>query len=202
MRASRSSRRTTDAVSAKRAVLALGLLSGLAGCRLNIDSAREGTPLDTEKLVLLEVGASSLDDVLHAAGAPDGVMWVDSESVLVYESVRIRSTHWTLDNPVSFAQRVTPQGFAGELVSMAIFTIGGTNRRLPTRPPPNRPMPEATPEIMGAFGKPLKLNGDKRGDDQVRFHFEPKHNRLCQVEMIHAQPGSGSAAIAANTFLH
>jgi hypothetical protein len=177
------------------------LLSGLAGCRLNIDSARENTPVAMEKLVTLEVGTSSLDDVLRVVGAPDGVMWVDSESVLVYESVRIRATHWTLDNPVAFAQRVTPQGFAGELVSMAIFTVGGMNRRLPTRPPPNRPMPEATPEIMGAFGKPLKLNGDKRGDDQVRFHFEPKHQRLCQVEMIHAQPGSGSAAIAENTFL-
>jgi len=121
--------------------------------------------------------------------------------VLVYTSARIRATRWTLDNPISFANRVTPQGFAGELVSAAMYTAGGTGRILPTRPPPGRPMPESTPEIMGAFGKPLRLNGDQRGDDQVRFHFEPENHTLCGIEVIRAQPASGSGAIAQNTFL-
>jgi hypothetical protein len=179
----------------------LSLLGGLAGCRLNIDSARDGTPLDTGKLAHLELGRSTLADVFAAAGAPDGVSWVDSEEVLYYTSARARSTHWTLDNPITFVNRVTPQGFAGEFVSAAMYTFGGTGRVLASRPPPNRPMPESTPEIMSSFGKPLRLNGEQRGEDLVRFHFEPKGHVLCGVEVIHGQPHSGSGAIAENTFL-
>lgn len=172
------------------------------GCRLNIDSARDGTPLEPARIARLELGKSTIDDVLAAAGAPSTVAWVDSEDVLVYESARIRATHWTLDNPITFVNRVTPQGFAGELVSAALFTATGFRRMIPTRPPANRPMPEATPEIMGAFGKPLKLDGDKRGDDQIRFHFEPEQHTLSGIEVIYAQPDGGAGAVAENTFLH
>jgi len=181
-------------------VLAL-LLVGLGGCRLNIDSARDGTPQDPDKLVRLELGRSTLDDVLAVAGAPDTLAWVDSQDVLVYESARIRSTHWTLDNPITFVNRVTPQGMVGEMASAALFTFGGMGRFLPTRPPANRPMPESTPEIMSSFGKPLRLNGDRRGDDQVRFYFDGLEHRLMGVEVIHGMPNSGAGAIAENTFL-
>jgi len=182
--------------------VALGLCLGLVGCRLNIDAARDGTPLDPVKAAGLEVGKSTLDQVLGVAGAPDRVAWVDSQDVLIYESSRVRATHWTLDNPINFLRKITPQGFAGELVAVAIFTAAGTNRRLESRPPSGGPMPEGTPEVMGGFGKPLKLNGDKRGDDEVRFHFEPLQHVLCMVEVIHAQPRSGTGAVAENTFLH
>ena len=50
-------------------------------------------------------------------------------------------------------------------------------------------MPEATPEIMGAFGKPVKLNGDVLGDEQVRFLFDPISHVLVMVEVIRAAPG-------------
>ncbi len=139
--------------------------------------------------------------MLAIAGAPDGVTWVDSEDVLVYSSARIRATRWSLDNPASFFNRLTPQGFAGEIVAVALFTVGNMGRKLPTRPPPGRPMPESTPEIMSSWGKPLRLNGDKRGDDQVRFHFEPARNTLCAIEVIHGQPESGAGAVAEGTFL-
>lgn len=177
------------------------MASGLGGCRLNIDSARDGTPLEAERVAHLELGKSTIADVLSSAGAPDGVTWVDSEDVLIYTSARIRATRWTLDNPISFVNRVTPQGFAGEIVAAAMFSMGSFGRRLPTRPPPGRPMPESTPEIMSAFGKPLKLNGDRRGDDQVRFHFDPETHLLCRIEVLRGQPGSGAGAIAEGTFL-
>lgn len=139
--------------------------------------------------------------MLAAAGAPDGVAWVDSEDVLIYTCARVRATHWSLDNPISFANRVTPQGFAGELVSVAVFTVGGMGRRLPSRPPPGRPMPEATPEIMSSFGKPLRLNGDERGVDEVRFHFEPEQHWLSCIEVIRGTPEGGAGGIAHTTFL-
>jgi hypothetical protein len=183
-------------------VLVVLALLGLGGCRLNIDSARDGTPPDRDKLALLELGKSTLDDVLATAGAPDAIAWVDSEDVLIYESARVRSTHWTLDNPISFASRVTPQGMAGEMIAAAMFSVSSVARGLiPTRPPSNRPMPESTPEIMGSFGKPLRLNGDRRGDDQIRFIFEPVSHHLVGIETIYASPTSGAGAIAENTFL-
>jgi hypothetical protein len=157
--------------------------------------------VNVAKLAHLELGKSTIDDVLAIAGAPSEVAWVETQDVLVYESARVRTTHWTLDNPITFVGRVTPQGFAGELVSAVIFTAGGTNRILPTQSVPRRPTPPSTPDIMGGFSKPLKLDGNNRGDDEVRFHFDGGAHTLCQIEWIYAQPRSGSGAIAENTFL-
>jgi hypothetical protein len=190
-----------------RAVVAALLTLGLAGCRLHVDHVRVGTPVDAGTAASLEPGSATLASVLAKVGAPDDVAWIGSEDVLIYESATLRGTRWTLDNPASFANRITPQGFAGEVVSAALFTAtrsiaGPLGVAVPTRPPPGRFMPQETPEIMGAVGKPLVLNGDESGDEQVRFFFDRESSILTRIEVAHGGPGKGSAAIAGGTFLH
>ncbi len=162
---------------------------------------KDGTPLDPAAIASLTPGQANLTTVLAVAGAPDGVGWVESDDVLIYQSSRFRSTRWSLDNPASFVNRVTPQGFAGEAVAAALFTFGRLGKRLPQRPPPGRPIPQELPEMMQGWGKPLKLNGDQSGDERVQFFFDRETQILTRIEVCRGAPGNGTGDVATGVFL-
>jgi hypothetical protein len=199
----RVSRSASNLRALTPAAFALLVTLGLTGCRLHVNHVRVGDPVGLEATASFELGKATLQDVLTKVGAPDDVAWIGSEDVLIYESATLHGTRWNLDNPANFANKITPQGFAGELVAVAIFTAGRSiagpmGVSVPSRPPPGRFMPQETPEIMGAFGKPLILNGDVSGDEQVRFFFDRDHFILTRIEVAHGSPES---SIAGKTFL-
>jgi hypothetical protein len=206
-------RETRDAAPARRIVpaLLLALLVALAtlaagGCRFAIEEVHDGVPPDPARLAALAPGRATLDDALAALGAPDRVEWLEEEDVLVYVSASARATHWTLENPLPWANASIAPKALHEGLALASSTIGRSpqkirgpqERRTGSRGQGGRRGP-AVSNPRGAA--PLTLNGDVAGREEVRLIFTRASGRLSLVEVERAGPAPGAEGVAGSAFL-
>jgi hypothetical protein len=183
-----------------RTTLVAVLVLALTGCRAHFDHTKDGDPLPPEKLAKLQPGSSHLDEALALLGAPDAFGWTDACDVLVYDSWSLRASHWEAENPYSYLTGpITPTSFLGEIPTFVMFVNAKSGAPLPARPPQtpgNRLVPGIT-----FTNKPLTLNGDARGHDQVRLFFERESLLLDRIEVARGSPGNSVGDTAAGTFL-
>ena len=167
----------------------------LTGCRYSVEHVIDGTPRGRQQLARLVPGETNLAEALEAMGAPDGVEWALDEDVIVYDHWELQKTHWELENPMTFASRITPQAMVGEVVTYVVFVASRTGRVVPT--PPRQP----TPGRPGFSSKPLTLDGDEQGRERVRLVFQRRTQVLDRVEVARGRPGTSVGGLARGTFL-
>lgn len=181
--------------AAAAAVAALGGVA--AGCRLDVEHVREGRRLPAAALAALATSSTTLDGALAALGAPDAVEWTGTGDVLVYEHVRAQRTRWELENPMTFVGQITPMAAVGELVTYTLYTARHTGRRLPTGPAG----PVAAPGRPVFTTRPLRLDGDDVGREQVRLVFDRATGHLDRIEVARGPATGGVGGVARGTFL-
>jgi hypothetical protein len=179
-------------------LLVLGLgLTGAAGCRYEFEHVREGRLPSRDTIALLQSG-TTLAATLDLAGAPDGILWLPGADVLVYDRVDQLRSRWELENPLSFAARVSPTAVAGEVVTLALYTVARSGRQAPVRRGPPSFVPQTTPTFTS---RPLTLEGDQVGREQVLLVFDRATQRLRWVEVVRGRPETDVGGTASGTFL-
>ena len=178
-------------------LVGLGLAFGAAGCRYEFEHVREGRLPSRDTIALLESG-TTLAATLDLAGAPDGLLWFPDADVLVYDRVDQLRSRWEVENPASFAARVTPTAVAGEVVTLALYTVARSGRQAPVRRGPPSYVPQTTPTFTS---RPLTLEGDQVGREQVLLVFDRATQRLRWVEVVRGRPATGVGGTASGTFL-
>jgi hypothetical protein len=180
------------------ATLLLGLaLTCAAGCRYDFEHVREGRALPKAEVARLESG-TTMAEALAIAGAPDGLIWRPDDDVLVYDRVDQLRSRWELENPATFVGRITPMAVVGEVTTLAIYTVGRSGRQAPIRRGPPSFVPQTTPTFTS---RPLTLEGDQVGRDQVLLVFDRATRRLRWVEVVRGRPQTGVGGTATGTFL-
>jgi hypothetical protein len=185
----------------RASIVAAALTLALTGCRAHFERTRVGDPLPPEKLVQLVPGKSNLDEALALLGAPDGMDWTETSSVLVYDSWKLRTSHWEAENPSTYIMGgpIGPTTFLGEIPTYVLFVNAKSGAPLPSRLPQTPGAQRApTPQITN---KPVTLDGSTRGHDQVRVFFDNETLLLDRIEVSAGAPGTGLSDTAAGTFL-
>ena len=180
--------------------LLAGLLLGVggaAGCRYEFEHVREGRLPSRDAIARLESG-TTLTAALRLAGAPDGILWLPEADVLVYDRVDQLRSRWELENPLTFTARVSPTAVAGEVVTLALYTVARSGRQAPVRRGPPSFVPQTTPTFSS---RPLTLEGDQVGREQVLLVFDRQTQRLRWVEVVRGRPETGVGGTAQGTFL-
>ena len=184
-----------------RPLVAAALALVLTGCRVHVDHVRDGVTPVAQAILRLEPGKSRLDDALAALGAPDGVEWVDQDDVLLYSSFTVRSSHWEAENPYWYVTGgVSPTTLVGEVPGYFMFVNAKSGSPAPVRPPQGPGAMIPVPRFS-LTSKPLTLNGDARGQEQVRLFFDRESQILQRIEVAHGTPGGGVGGVAQGTFL-
>jgi hypothetical protein len=176
-------------------LLALGL--GAAGCRYEFEHVREGR-LPPQDTVARLTSGTTLTAALELAGAPDGILWLPDKDVLVYDRVAQLRSRWELENPVTFVGRVTPTAIAGEVVTLTLYTVARSGRQAPIRRGPPSFVPQTTPTFTS---RPLTLDGDQVGREQILLVFDRATQRLQWVERVRGRPETDVGGTASGTFL-
>lgn len=182
-----------------RALAAAALALASAGCRYNLEHVHEGRALPAREVARLQPGTTTLAQALAIVGAPDGLLWTPQSDVLVYDHVERFQSKWELENPVTFLGRITPQAVAGEAVTFVLYAAARSGQPVPI-PARRRRLPG--PQTIPTFTtRPLTLEGEAVGREQVLLVFERETQVLRAVEVATGRPVGGVLGVTRSTFL-
>lgn len=200
--AARAARRgaTTRRGATRRGAATLAVVTGLglagSGCRYDLEHLREGRAPSTRTLARLEPGTTTLAEALAIAGAPDGLSWRPDADVLVYDLVEQLRSRWELENPATFVAQISPQVIAAEAVTFAVYAASRSGPSSIRRR--RAPAPSTTPSFSS---RPLTLEGDTAGREQVLLVFDRSTQVLRAVEVARGRPAADVGGVARGTFL-